>query len=125
VIALVAALVVAGLGFVVMSLWNGLIPSLFGGPTLRFWQAVGLLLLSRILVGGFRGRGGHGHWRHRMWARRWEEHMTPEERARFRDGFKRWEYMTPEERASFRSGFRSWCRSSPLEEGKTTTQPKP
>lgn len=85
---------VAVLSFVVMSLWNALIPSLFQGPTLRFWQAVGLLILSRILFGGFRGRGGwhgrhggHGRWREHMWRRHWEN-MTPEERERLRARFK-------------------------------------
>jgi Ca2+/H+ antiporter, TMEM165/GDT1 family len=89
------------LGFVVMSLWNALVPELFGGPTLKFWQALGLLLLSRILVGGFKGHGAHGHWRHRM-RERWER-MTPEERMRFRQGWKHrcmpWEGRTQDDQA--------------------------
>jgi predicted tellurium resistance membrane protein TerC len=84
--ALVAALAVAVFGFVVMSLWNWLMPPLFGWKLLTFWQAIGLLILSKILLGGFRGHsGGHGRWRHRM-RERWE-HMTPEEREKFRAGF--------------------------------------
>ena len=80
--------VLAGLSLVVMSLWNWLIPALFRGPALQYWQAVGLLLLSRILFGGWRGRGGwHGHWRQRMWRERWAN-MTPEERARLRERFQ-------------------------------------
>ncbi len=80
---------VALLGLVVMSLWNALIPELFHGPQLRYWQAVGLLVLTRILFGGFRGRGWHGHgrWRGEMWRRQWES-MTPEERERLRARFK-------------------------------------
>lgn len=78
---------VAVLSFVVMSLWNALLPQLFHAPTLDFWQAAGLLILTRILVGGFRGRGGwHGHG-HPGWRRQWREHwenMTPEERERLR-----------------------------------------
>lgn len=50
----VAAL--AGFGFVVMWLWNWLIPELFSGPTLSYWQTVGLLVLSKILFSGV----GHG-----------------------------------------------------------------
>jgi len=69
---------------VVMLLWNSLVPELFHGPTLRYWQAVGLLLLSRLLVGGLRGRGGYGHGRRRLWRERWEQ-MTPEERAQLRE----------------------------------------
>jgi hypothetical protein len=91
---------VAALTFVVMSLWNALVPSLFAGPVIGFWQAAGILVLSRILFGGFRGRGGHG-WRHRGWHGRWGR-MTPEERSRVRDGFARWKDMSREERREFR-----------------------
>jgi len=74
----------AVLGWVVMSLWNGLMPAIFGLKTLHFWQALGLLL-ARILVGGLRhGPGGAFHRRHRM-LQRWEA-MSPEERERFRQG---------------------------------------
>lgn len=78
---------VAVLSFVVMSLWNELVPSLFHGPSLQYWQAVGLLILSRILFGGFRGRGHGWHGRRHMWRQRWES-MTPEERERLRARFK-------------------------------------
>ena len=81
--------VLALLAFAVMLLWNALVPQLFRGPPLEYWQALGLLLLSRILFGGLRGRGGwHGHWRQRMWRERWES-MTPEERAQLREQFQR------------------------------------
>jgi hypothetical protein len=72
---------VAVLGWLVMSLWNAIIPTLFAGarPT-DFLHALGLLVLSRILFGGFRGRGG-GFRRH-GWYR--SEAMTAEERAQFK-----------------------------------------
>ncbi len=38
--------------FVTMSLWNWLIPELFNGPTLSFWQTAGLFILSKILLSG-------------------------------------------------------------------------
>ena len=85
VLAAVAALV-AVLSLAVMLLWNSLVPELFRGPSLQYWQAFGLLLLSRILFGGLRGRGGW-HWRQRMWRERWES-MTPEERARLSEHFQ-------------------------------------
>jgi hypothetical protein len=70
-----------------MLLWNWLTPVLFGWKAIGFLQAVGLLVLSRILFGGFRGRCGHGH--HGMAARL--EAMTPEEREKFQAGMKsRW-----------------------------------
>lgn len=78
--------VLALLGFAVMLLWNGLVPELFRAPPLQYWQALGLLILSRILFGGLRGRGWHGHWRQRMWRERWER-MSPEERAQLREKF--------------------------------------
>jgi hypothetical protein len=80
--------VVALLGLAVMLLWNALVPELFRAPPLQYWQALGLLILSRILFGGLRGRGWHGHWRQRMWRERWES-MTTEERARLREQFQR------------------------------------
>jgi hypothetical protein len=74
---------VAVLGWVVMMLWNAVVPGVFVGVRLiDYWHAVGLLVLSRLLFGGFRGRGG---WRHRRW-RRWEA-MTPEEREQLRQSY--------------------------------------
>jgi hypothetical protein len=78
---------IAVLGFLVMGLWNWLVPPLFRGPQIGYLQALGLLILARLLIGGWRGRGGwHGHWRQRMWRERWES-LTPEERARLRERF--------------------------------------
>jgi hypothetical protein len=47
-------------GIVVQWLWNWLVPDIFGLRPIRFWEALGLLALSRILFGGF-GRGGGHH----------------------------------------------------------------
>ncbi|MEJ1959368.1 MAG: hypothetical protein WDM70_08010 [Nitrosomonadales bacterium] len=61
-IGLLVILGIAALGWVVMALWNWLIPTLFfGGKEIGYVQAMGVLLLSKILFGGFR-HGGHGHW---------------------------------------------------------------
>lgn len=85
---LFVVLAVAVVGVAVMLLWNALLPDLFGWHTITFLQAVGLLVLSRILIGGLRGRWGHrGHWRARM-AERWER-MSDEERAQFRSAMRR------------------------------------
>ena len=84
---LFAVLFVGVFGFVVMSLWNWLMPIIFGLHPVNFWQAVGLLILSKILFGGFHGRhGGRMPWGKRM-MERWE-HMTPEERAKFRQNMR-------------------------------------
>ncbi|MFC5047451.1 hypothetical protein ACFSTE_07015 [Aquimarina hainanensis] len=42
-------------GFVIMWLWNWLMPDIFGLTTLTFWQAVGLFILLKILLGGCGG----------------------------------------------------------------------
>ena len=52
-IALIGVLAVTLFTFVVMNLWNWLVPAIFGWQSVNFWQALGLLLLSRILFGGF------------------------------------------------------------------------
>jgi hypothetical protein len=74
-------------GEIVLQLWNWLLPSLFGWRQITFWQAVGILALCRILFGGL-GRHGfaRSNFRRRM-AERWE-HMTPEDRERFRQGMR-------------------------------------
>ena len=74
-------------GLVVMGLWNWLMPVLLGWPAIGFWQALGLLVLCRILFGGLRGGpGGRTRWRRRM-AERWQR-MTPEEREKIREGMR-------------------------------------
>ena len=91
-IALIATLAVTVFSFLVMSLWNVLMPGIFAVRAISFWQALGLLVLSKILFGGFRPHTGGGpRWRRRM--------------------LERWEQMTPEEREKFKQGMRSGCGS--------------
>jgi hypothetical protein len=87
---------VALFGLLAMALWNWLAPTLFGLKAIGYWQALGLVLLCRILFGG-RGFMSHdGAWRHRI-AERWDR-MSPEERERFRQGFLgRWGHVPPPE----------------------------
>jgi hypothetical protein len=81
-------------GSVTMLLWNWLMPALFGIKAIGFWQALGVVVLSKILFGSFRGGGRFGPdgpcgpWRKRM-TERWEQ-MTPEEREKFKQGMKSW-----------------------------------
>ncbi len=100
---LIGVAIFAVLTVVVMALWNGLVPDLFRGPMISFWQAAGLLLLSHILLrGGPPGR--HGMWRRERWRHRMEERlaaMTPEDRENFRE---HWGHgCGPEERPEQRS----------------------
>ncbi|MFZ6644815.1 hypothetical protein ACO0LO_03820 [Undibacterium sp. TJN25] len=87
-IAKIAVLALVGLAvvpWVVMSLWNWLMPALFTGVhTIDYLRALGLLALCRILFGGFRGHGG-GWRRHRHMQQRWEQ-MSNEEREKFQQG---------------------------------------
>jgi len=69
-------------GEIVMHLWNWLMPALFGLKLISFWQAIGLLILARILVGGL--GGGQNNNRRRHSGARWER-MTPEEHEKFRE----------------------------------------
>ena len=39
-----------GLGFIVMLLWNWLMPVIFGLTTITIWQSFGLILLSSFLL---------------------------------------------------------------------------
>ncbi len=83
---------IAAMSAIVMLLWNAIVPALFTTvPAINYLQALGLLVLCRILFGGLRGHGGwrgrlhghrHGHGHgHERWAK-WQA-MTPEEREQF------------------------------------------
>ncbi len=79
------------IGYGVMSLWNWLIPDLFHGPVINFWQAIGLFILSKIFFGSKPGGGSHGGWKRHQWKEKLRdrmEHMTDEEKAKFRESFK-------------------------------------
>lgn len=101
-VAAVVALAALGFGYVTMQLWNWLMPAVFGLKVITFWQAFGILILGKILFGGFHrggrwGRGcgcGHGGWKHRggHWKNRWEskmENMSPEEKEKFMKGMNK------------------------------------
>jgi Ca2+/H+ antiporter, TMEM165/GDT1 family len=90
-LAIVALLAFTAIGSaVVMALWNWLLPPLFGLHQITLWQALGILVLCRILFGGFGRHGFRPNFRQRMrerWAARWGR-MTPEEQERFRQGMR-------------------------------------
>jgi hypothetical protein len=100
--------ILAILGFIVLGgvlvrgLWNWLLPPLFGWHQIDFWQALGLLVLCRILFGGLgRHQGGHSRFRRRM-SDRMGDRIA-----------ERWEGMTPEERERFRERMRQLCGFGP------------
>jgi len=85
---------VAAVIFLTMTLWNWLIPTLFNGPSVTYWQAFGLLLLGKLLF-GWHNNGG-GRFRRRA---EWKE--------RIRD---KWQNMTPAEQQELREKMRDRCR---------------
>jgi hypothetical protein len=72
--------------FAVYELWNGVLVNVLGVKIITFWQALGILVLARILFGGFPfKRGGPpfgGHWRQHKMMEHWQS-MTPEQREKF------------------------------------------
>lgn len=94
-------------GWVTMWLWNWLVPTLFNGPVLTFWQALGLLVLSKILLGGFGGKRWNGGG-----PMQWKQHY-----------YNKLASMSPEDRERFKARMREkWCyRDKDTSEGKSGT----
>lgn len=89
---LMGVVALAAIGAVTMLLWNWLVPTLFQGPIITFWQALGLLALTKILFWSF-GKGSYN--RHRPWGYRWKQ---------------KWENMTPQEREQYKARMKEkWC----------------
>ena len=74
------------LGYGLMYLWNWLMPDIFGLTTVTYWQAVGILVLSKLLFGGFGGHGGKKHNGRRRGNCRKREQQS------FRGDFGRWQH---------------------------------
>lgn len=91
-------LFVLGFGYFTMLLWNWLIPSLFNGPVINFWQALGILVLSKILFGF--GGGHHRCGGHRGY--NWKRHY-----------YEKFSNMSPEQREQFKARMKEkWCKMS-------------
>ena len=86
--------VIVPLGFIVMVLWNNILATVLHVSIINFWQALGILLLSKILFGGFPG----GWRRHDYRGHEWRKEML-----------KKWKTMTPEERDQFKQQLRNRC----------------
>jgi hypothetical protein len=88
---LMAAAAVLFFGGLVMYLWNAILPAVTSAREISFWQAVGLLVLSRILFGGFRGgpfQGGPRHRARKEMREKWMN-MTDDEKSQLRDAWRR------------------------------------
>ena len=87
-----ALFIIAGifiLGAVVMLLWNAILPDVLGVAALNYWQALGLLALSRILFGGFKfgPRGNHRGFGNPRFKEKFMN-MSREERVNFKNEWK-------------------------------------
>jgi hypothetical protein len=63
---------VIGVIFGVQALWNWLVPDLFNGPELNYWQTIGLFILSKILFTGI-APGGSDKKHDKKWKKRFED----------------------------------------------------
>jgi hypothetical protein len=98
-------LAVAGFGAITMLLWNALLPSIFGLVSINFWQALGLLVLARILFGGM----GVGPMKHM------HPHRSPI--------YDKWRKMTPEQRNEFIRNRRHFGFGHPFDRGHSDILP--
>ena len=84
------AAILALVSYVVMQLWNNLLPDILHVGTITYWQAMGIFILCKILF-GFGPKGGRGG---APWMRRKQmmqerlAGMTAEERERFKEQMK-------------------------------------
>jgi hypothetical protein len=77
-------------GSIVMLLWNNLMPVIFHLPLISFWQALGLLILAKILFSGFRGgpKAYGSRWKRNAIREGWAN-MTPEQQEKFKQEWGR------------------------------------
>lgn len=78
-------------GFLLKVLWNALVPAIFGLQVISFPQALGLLLLSRLLFGRWGGWGGPKNYyasRKQAWKEKWEG-LSEEEKMQMKEAWKK------------------------------------
>lgn len=85
VFALLIIVAIFAMGALVMVLWNAILPDVLNTNTIGYWQALGLLLLCKILFSSFGPRRGPGpRFGPPGYLMEKLKNMTPEERAQFR-----------------------------------------
>ncbi len=85
---LVFAAFILALGWIVMLLWNAILPETIGVKPLTYWKALGLLILVKILFGGFRRPRPWGGSRRDKQRKKWMN-MSDEERQQFKLKWKK------------------------------------
>ena len=91
---LIVLFIIAGIAAligVLMFLWNSILPDVIGVTEITYWQALGIFILSKILFGGFNGKG-QKHKKYRgNHKRNYKEkfmNMTEEQRETFKSEWK-------------------------------------
>lgn len=77
-------IILFGLTGIVMWLWNSILPNVIDVHTVTYWQAMGILVLSKILFGGFGGFRNHHTHSHKKHFFNKIKNMSPEERENFK-----------------------------------------
>ncbi|MFZ4057544.1 MAG: hypothetical protein ACOYKE_05370 [Ferruginibacter sp.] len=85
---------ILGVGAIVMFLWNAILPEVIGVKSISYWQAMGILILSKILFGGM-GFGNKS------------KHLPPFANNAIKE---KWMQMTDEEKAQFKNEWKSRCK---------------
>ena len=77
-------------GYIIMLLWNWLMPDIFGLVTINYWQAVGVIILAKFLFGGFRNRRPKR--RYRTFRNRYKEKYLTKYQGTSKSDFSKWRY---------------------------------
>jgi len=86
---LIGIALVSLFGWIVMMLWNAILPSLITGVgVLTFPKAIGLLILCKILFGGFKGQGGKPNFKNGFAMRKKMMNMSDEEKEKFQEEWR-------------------------------------
>lgn len=92
-IILVVMAAFAVFSLVVMSLWNAVLVPVLHISAVNFWQAAGILILSKILFSGFKAGGPMGRSGYR-----WNKELK-----------EKWQHLSPEERDKMKQEWRQRC----------------
>ncbi len=103
---LIAPILVFLFGSLVMWLWNNALVPVLHVSTVTFWQALGILVLAKILFSSFGGRG-RSNWSYMKQRMMWRN-MTPEQKEKFREEWKN---------RCGRGGYKSWDAETDVEPG--------
>ena len=90
---LLAILFAVLLNLVVLNIWNQVLTVVLHVPVINFWQSLGILVLSKILFGGFRGSWGKHS------SSKWKKELE-----------EKWHTLSQEEREKIKEEWRSRCR---------------